>query len=143
MTKTQYNIGLWFIAGFFTGFCFCIILVKVFLPEAKQKTPATTKQTKQQKPQLSLLALGITTKEDFKNKYKTLIDRPHIPGPVSKTAIIKAYGEPHHTATIGKYKAWHWNCQDGTIQLLILDGYGQIEDQYGSDTLIIKSLNDY
>ena len=95
-------------------------------------TPADAKKHAK-KPAAASKAAGMT-REEFRATLKALKNEDW-PGeqhgaPRSKKVLIRTFGEPTRTQTLGDRLSWFWQCKDGTVQVVFRAKSGYINDDF-------------
>ncbi len=89
----------------------------------------------------SILSTSRMTKEQFRSKFDALKGGYRYGGVVDENDLIQAMGKPSRTQTLGNDTYWYWQCQDGTIQIVILH-YKNLA-YYGEGEIMVTHINDY
>ena len=119
-----------------------VVLLVVILCVAPGR-PTTNASTSGSNGQVSEASIAIKTKSEFKRTFYSSIHEA-LPGVVSEKAVIKTYGNPVRTQTIGDDAYWYWQCTDGMIQMVIVAGNPQaLAVSIGEGNILVKALNDY
>jgi hypothetical protein len=84
------------------------------------------------------------TKDQFRGQFASIEGGFWTGGLVSKKEVLKRFGKPHRTSTIGIDSYWTWQCSDGRVQLR-LSGYqySYSETPKGEEAIVVVEINDY